>query len=294
MSTSFNSEGFDLDAMPGGNGDAGSEVVFEIGGNATMTSNHDTPRKESNQEEKPLAKSEGLKNEGNSFFKEGNYLDAIDSYSDAIEACPGISGEEIIQLRDEHEEKEREKAHARYEKDAGRRKDPRRQDENEDQAKKNNDDYEEKLKETKFELPEHEFGEKLAVYHCNRAACLLHLSRYENAIEDCDVAILLNKKYVKAYVRRMTAYEKTERTEEALRDAKSALEIDPRNMDLRKHVKRLQKLEDERLEKLKEETMGKLKDLGNSILGNFGMSLDNFNAQKDPNTGSYSISFNNN
>ena len=37
---------------------------------------------------------------------------------------------------------------------------------------------------------------------------------------------------------------------------------------------------------------GKLKDLGNNVLGKFGMSLDNFKAVKDPNTGSYSINFN--
>ncbi|ERN14887.1 hypothetical protein AMTR_s00032p00162310 [Amborella trichopoda] len=40
-----------------------------------------------------------------------------------------------------------------------------------------------------------------------------------------------------------------------------------------------------------EVTAGKLKDLGNSILGRFGMSVDNFKAVKDPNTGSYSINF---
>jgi tetratricopeptide (TPR) repeat protein len=40
-----------------------------------------------------------------------------------------------------------------------------------------------------------------------------------------------------------------------------------------------------------EDMFGKLKDLGNSLLGKFGMSLDNFKAVKDPATGSYSISF---
>jgi hypothetical protein len=35
----------------------------------------------------------------------------------------------------------------------------------------------------------------------------------------------------------------------------------------------------------------KLKGLGNSILGRFGFSLDNFKAVKDPSTGSYNISF---
>lgn len=36
---------------------------------------------------------------------------------------------------------------------------------------------------------------------------------------------------------------------------------------------------------------GKLKELGNTVLGKFGMSLDNFKAEKDPQTGSYSINF---
>lgn len=46
--------------------------------------------------------------------------------------------------------------------------------------------------------------------------------------------------------------------------------------------------------RVQNEMLGKLKDMGNSLLRHFGMSLDNFAAVKDPVTGSYSISFNNN
>ena len=47
-------------------------------------------------------------------------------------------------------------------------------------------------------------------------------------------------------------------------------------------------------EELMPDTLRQLKDLGNNILGNFGLSLDNFQAVQDPQTGSYSISFNQN
>ncbi|MQL79120.1 hypothetical protein Taro_011558 [Colocasia esculenta] len=76
---------------------------------------------------------------------------------------------------------------------------------------------------------------------------------------------------------------------------KKIIELHPSDVQARreaeKAIRRLEPLAAEKREKLKEEMMGKLKDLGNSILGHFGMSVDNFNAVKDPNTGSYSISF---
>jgi len=45
------------------------------------------------------------------------------------------------------------------------------------------------------------------------------------------------------------------------------------------------------MEKLKNEAFGKLKELGNTILGNFGMSLNDFKTTQDPKTGSWSIGY---
>lgn len=53
--------------------------------------------------------------------------------------------------------------------------------------------------------------------------------------------------------------------------------------------RRLQIQYDDKMSKLKDEALGKLKELGNSILGNFGMSLDNFKMNQDPATGSWNI-----
>jgi tetratricopeptide (TPR) repeat protein len=115
---------------------------------------------------------------------------------------------------------------------------------------------------------------------------------YNSVVEDATIAVLFNPTYAKAYHRRCTAQEALGCTDKALDDAKMASQLAPQDASLRTLVARLQRVEDERLEHLKTETMGKLKELGNSILSNFGLSLDNFQAKQDPNTGSYSISFN--
>merc|ERR1719356_707096 len=241
---------------------------------------------------------------GNNDFRETNFLDALDHYTDAIEACPygdtyGPSGREILELRDKFDEGHRERILERQQKEMESRRKTRRSTNDADGSEDKEDEkVEEKEEEDKihdiFNPPRHVFGPKLAVYHANRAACFLHLGRYNETITDCDIALLLNPTYIKAYLRRCTAHERTDNTEDALKDAIKAYELDPSNPIAKKQMTRLQQIENERMEKLKEETLGKLKDLGNSILGNFGLSLDNFNAVQDPNTGSYSISFDQN
>lgn len=294
----FNSEGFDLSACKD------DDAIFEVGGG--VSSSIPQSEKQVKKEEKigveciEINNAEEYKRKGNEAFQCQNYLQAIEFYTDAIEAVPTDAalgektGEELLKMMEAFQEALREKrrteALARQtsrEKQVG------------NAAKEENDEYdkeEEKRKreeEGKFKAPMHRYSHKLAVYYCNRAACFLHLQWYEKVIHDCNIAILFNPSYTKAYTRRMSAHEQTDKIEEALRDAQTAFQLEPNNKQIQNHVTRLKKLNDERLEKLKEETLGKLKDLGNSILGKFGLSLDNFKSVKDPNTGSYSISFDN-
>ncbi|WOL03519.1 tetratricopeptide repeat protein 1 [Canna indica] len=127
--------------------------------------------------------------------------------------------------------------------------------------------------------------------HGNRAACFLKLNRYKDTVTECTKALELNPSYVKALVRRAEAHEKLENYDEAIADMKKVIELDPANDQARKSIRRLEPIAAEKREKMKEEMISKLKEMGNSLLGRFGMSTDNFKAVKDPNTGSYSISF---
>ncbi|KAK4768799.1 hypothetical protein SAY86_026949 [Trapa natans] len=134
-------------------------------------------------------------------------------------------------------------------------------------------------------------AELRSICYANRGICFLKLGKYDETTRECTKALELNPKYVKALLRRAEAHEKRENFEEAITDMKKILEIDPSNDQARKTIFRLEPIAAEKREKMKEEMIGKLKEMGNSLLGRFGMSIDNFKAVKDPNTGSYSISF---
>ena len=137
--------------------------------------------------------------------------------------------------------------------------------------------------------PDHEYSR--AVFYANRAACFAELARYGDVVSDCTRALELDPRYLKAYVRRSRAHEALESLEDALADVNEALKIDPTQRALAAERSRLETTIRERNEKLKDEMLGKLKEVGNSILGAFGMSLDNFQMVQDPATGSYSINY---
>ncbi|KAG6967433.1 hypothetical protein JG688_00006332 [Phytophthora aleatoria] len=138
---------------------------------------------------------------------------------------------------------------------------------------------------------EEEYAYNRAVYFSNRAACLMRLGRTEESVDDCTQAVTLSPTYVKALLRRAEALEKLDRLEEALADYDAVLKIDPTVRTAVKGHERLQKIVHERQEKMKAEMLDKLKGFGNTILGKFGLSTDNFQMVQDPATGSYSVNF---
>ncbi|KAL2254422.1 outer envelope protein 64, mitochondrial [Sesamum indicum] len=81
-----------------------------------------------------------------------------------------------------------------------------------------------------------------ATYYSNRAAAYLELGCFQQAEEDCSRAISLDKKYVKAYLRRGTARESLLLYREALQDFKHALVLEPQNKVASLAEKRLRKL----------------------------------------------------
>ena len=131
-----------------------------------------------------------------------------------------------------------------------------------------------------------------AVYLSNRAACRVKLGSHRQAEEDCTAAIAEDDTFVKAYLRRSAARERLDDLEGALADAERAAELEPgSHTQASTSAERLRPLVEAKREEMRAEMMAKLKSLGNSILGNFGLSTDNFKAEKDDATGSYNIQF---
>ena len=119
----------------------------------------------------------------------------------------------------------------------------------------------------------------------------MKLERYEDAARDCDEAIAIDGTYAKAHARRARAREALGDAEGALEDWERTRALAPRDATARDEARRLKPVVERKREEMKREMLDKMKDLGNSLLGNFGLSLDNFKAEKDATTGSYSIQF---
>ncbi|KAJ1924762.1 hypothetical protein IWQ60_004992 [Tieghemiomyces parasiticus] len=129
----------------------------------------------------------------------------------------------------------------------------------------------------------------LAVLYSNLAACYLKLEKWKDAIECATQSLESQPDFPKALYRRASAnlaLGTMHSLLEAQSDTSPAVKADCERR-LRELPARIDKTHEEEKDKM----LGQLKDLGNSLLGKFGMSLDNFQTQRDPATGQTSINF---
>lgn len=213
--------------------------------------------------ETAMDRAEALKLRGNALFAQGKFREARELYGDALRTALGVDDD-----GDEHEKmtivgKSTPRSSAV-------------------DGLKTNDG--EMNNETTLDA-------RISAYYANRAACSLRLEDYEASSKDCTAAIKIDKDYVKAYARRATAREALGDVEGAYEDYEKTLELAPRDGAASRAKERLRPIVEKKREEMKDEMIKSMKDLGNSLLGNFGLSLDNFKAEKDETTGSYSIQF---
>ena len=135
--------------------------------------------------------------------------------------------------------------------------------------------------------------EQCCILNCNKGICFNKLHDYDKALDSFKEALRYNKDYSKALCNKMLLLNKKEEYLEAYEDFKRLKTLDYnlwenyRNMENELCYKaEIQK------KKMTDEMLGKLKDVGNTILGKFGLSLNNF--KMTPNgQGGYSIQYNN-
>ncbi|GAA5975214.1 hypothetical protein JCM5350_000188 [Sporobolomyces pararoseus] len=144
---------------------------------------------------------------------------------------------------------------------------------------------------------EKEIANLRAVLSANVAACLLKLNRWKDAVIACDDALIDKPDYFKALHRRAMANESIgswSSLTASLEDFNHLATLPDLTPLLSQQIKlaqsRIPKAIDIQQQKEKDEVLDKLKNLGNTVLGKFGFSLDNFKMQEQPG-GGYSMSF---
>ncbi|KAJ4486369.1 hypothetical protein J3R30DRAFT_3821212, partial [Lentinula aciculospora] len=215
-----------------------------------------------------------LKGEGNDHFRARRWEDALATYRSALGRLPK---RKAVRKPEPHlDEDELSPEHSSS------------QSSNE----KSKDQDEEILTEEEVQV-----AKARSVLNANIGACYVKLSEHKEAVNACTEALLDDPHYIKALQRRAASNELLNTwssLSSAQEDYNTLLSILPNSSNDSKEVQRALRLLKPRAEAAqKQETaemMDKLKGLGNNILGNFGLSTDNF--QFVPNgQGGYSMNF---
>ncbi|KAK4055486.1 hypothetical protein OIV83_000032 [Microbotryomycetes sp. JL201] len=223
-----------------------------------------------------------LKVEGNALFGQGGWEMAMTTYRDGLAQLPVKSQLSSVpqgetKAQDDSQQAEQELSTVQPQDSASTRSTEPLGSEDDSEAKQVN--------------------ELRSMLYANVAACCLKLERWKDAVEACDAALDDNPIYAKALHRRAMANEQIKSwasLTSAIDDYKaleSSSDVNPAQKAAFKAAQtRLAPLLREQQEKEKDEVLSKLKDLGNTVLGKFGLSTDNFKFVEQPG-GGYSMNF---
>ncbi|KII93337.1 hypothetical protein PLICRDRAFT_121709 [Plicaturopsis crispa FD-325 SS-3] len=232
-----------------------------------------------------LRSAEELKQEGNDYFREKRWNEALNSYRTAVGRLP--------------RRKERAKARPHSPGDADSERttddiDHRDTPDAESEEPAGNAARDDAQTESPLEA---ECAKTRSILNANIGACYVKLDEHKEAVKACTEALLDDPHYIKALQRRAASNEKinswsslTSAQEDyntlltlVSKDSPQIVEIKRSLQYLKPRVEAAQKAETA-------EMLDKLKGLGNSVLGNFGLSTDNF--KFEPNgQGGYSMNF---
>lgn len=135
--------------------------------------------------------------------------------------------------------------------------------------------------------------EQCCILCCNKGICFNKMNERDKALKAFKKALYYDNNYSKALCNKMLLHNSKEEYLEAYEDFNRLKNIDYKLWDNYRHLENGLRYNAEiKKKQMTDEMLGKLKSIGNSLLGNFGLSLDNF--KMTPNQqGGYSIQFNN-
>ncbi|EPQ61387.1 hypothetical protein GLOTRDRAFT_90232 [Gloeophyllum trabeum ATCC 11539] len=230
-----------------------------------------------------LQEAEELKLEGNDYFRAGKWTEALNAYRTGLGRLPRRKKNLTSK---KGKERERDLTSGLDEDD----------DQGDDRplATGNEDGQEPQPPLTEVEK---ECAKVRAVLSANIGACHMKLEEYKEAVAACTEALLDDPGYVKALQRRAACNQKIgtwSSLTSAQEDYTALLSVlPPSSHEIGEMRRALQSIKP-RIEAAQKaemaEMMDKLKGLGNSVLGHFGLSTDNF--KFEPNgQGGYSMNF---
>ncbi|GAA6035791.1 hypothetical protein JCM8097_005703 [Rhodosporidiobolus ruineniae] len=219
-----------------------------------------------------LSRAQFLKSKGNAEFGQGRWEMALETYREGLGELPVRTRPHALLA-----EKGKEKSDG--------------------EESKREEGAEGEEGENEHEKEMEEVSELRAMLSANVAACLLKLERHKEAVKACDDALEEKPDYLKALHRRAMANEaigswsSLSSSLEDFNKLSTLPSLAPSfSLQIRQAKQRLPRKIEEQQQKEKDEVLGKLKDLGNMVLGKFGLSTDNFKFQEQPG-GGYNMQF---